>query len=108
MKKRSLILTLGFIFAVIFMVPIKDINAQTTGNSVIRSYSFETNTGVFKADYTKDGRTEYCWCYLVNGKVQYNYTGFAENQNGWWYIVNGKVDFNKNDVMKATVERSWR
>ncbi len=107
MKKRLLILTLGFIFAVIFMVPIKDINAQTTGNSFIRSYSFETNTGVFKADYTKDGRTEYCWCYLVNGKVQYNYTGFAENQNGWWYIVNGKVDFNKNDVMKATVNGDY-
>ena len=44
---------------------------------------YASDNGIIKTSYTKDGKTTIEWCYLVNGKVQYNYYGFAENENGW-------------------------
>ncbi len=40
------------------------------------------------------------WWYVVDGKVQLNYTGVANYSNdyGWWYIKDGKVDFSCNSV----------
>ncbi len=53
------------------------------------------------------------WWYVVNGKVQTDYTGVANYKNdyGWWYIKDGKVDFTANTVAKKQlwlVVCSWR
>lgn len=45
------------------------------------------------------------WCYVVNGSVDYNYTGLGQNENGWWYCKNGKVDFTYNGVVQN--ENGW-
>ena len=64
-----------------------------------------TKNGVCKAAYTENGVTkENVWCYLVDGEVQYDFTGFAENYMGWWYCKNGKVDFSKNDLVYGTID----
>ena len=64
----------------------------------------DSRTGVYKAKYVSGGKSTTEWCYLVNGEVQYNYTGFASNSNGWWYVEKGKVTFKKNDVIKGKVK----
>ncbi len=47
-------------------------------------------------------KNENGWWYILNGKVQFDFTGLANyrNENGWWYIVNGRVDFTHNGVDK--------
>ena len=42
------------------------------------------------------------WYYVVENKVQHDFTGLAnyKNENGWWYIKNGKVDFSVKTVAK--------
>ena len=65
---------------------------------------YASNNGVIKTAYTKDGKTTTEWCYVIDGNVQYDYTGFAENENGWWYVEKGRVTFAKNDVIKGTVK----
>ncbi len=42
------------------------------------------------------------WYYVIDSKVQYDFTGLSnfKNANGWWYIVKGKVDFTHNGVDK--------
>ncbi len=42
------------------------------------------------------------WWYVVEGKVQLDFTGLANyaNANGWWYIRDGMVDFTVNTVAK--------
>ena len=62
-------------------------------------------TGVYKAEYTQDGKTTTEWCYLVDGKVQYNYYGFASNKYGWFYIEKGKVNFNKRGIIRGKVKK---
>ena len=57
----------------------------------------------------------YGWWAVRNGKVDFNYTGFASNQYGWWYAEKGQVTFNKNDILpgiantdpKAAGEDGW-
>ena len=34
------------------------------------------------------------WRMVINGKVDYNYTGIGTNENGTWVLENGKVTFN--------------
>lgn len=70
---------------------------------VNQSVVFASNNDVIKTNYTYNGKTTKEWCYVIDGKVQYDYNGFAQNENGWWYIENGKVTFTKNDVIKGTV-----
>jgi len=36
------------------------------------------------------------WRAIVNGKVDYNYTGLSYNQNGKWYFENGKLTYTYN------------
>ena len=52
---------------------------------------------------------EHGWWYIKDGKVEFDYTGFAKNVNGWWYVENGKVTFAKNDVILGIVnkESGW-
>ncbi len=42
------------------------------------------------------------WYYVLNSKVQYDFTGLADysNASGWWYITNGKVDRSVTTVAK--------
>ena len=50
------------------------------------------------------------WWYIdADGKVDFDYTGFAENKNGWWYCRDGKVQTGLNDVIKGSVngENAW-
>ncbi len=44
------------------------------------------------------------WYYVVESKVQHNFTGLADysNENGWWYIEEGEVDFDAQGVYKNT------
>ena len=34
------------------------------------------------------------WRMIVNGKIDYNYTGIGTNEYGIWYLENGKINFN--------------
>ena len=45
------------------------------------------------------------WYYVVNGQVDYSFTGVAQNENGWWYCKNGKVDFSYTGL--AQNEYGW-
>ena len=85
--------------------------------------AFDKNyTGVAKFGgdwyYVKNGQVQYTdsvekndygWWVIHNGKVNFNFTGFAKNGYGWWYVKNGKVDFSKNEVMKGTIngQTAW-
>ncbi len=42
------------------------------------------------------------WYYILNNKVQYDFTGLANysNASGWWYITNGVVDRSVTTVAK--------
>ena len=33
------------------------------------------------------------WRVVINGEVDYNYTGIGSNENGTWYLENGVLDF---------------
>jgi len=57
-----------------------------------------SQNGVIKAG---DGN----WYYVVDGKIQTDYTGIKNNSNGWWRIVNGKVDFYANGIYQN--EYGW-
>lgn len=108
MKSRKIRMFVLCIAVALFMsvnIPSSASSAETRIQTINYSYSSAEKTGVFRATYKKDGVTEKnVWCYLVKGKVQYKYTGFAENQYGWWYIKNGKVDFSKTDIIKGKVD----
>ena len=30
---------------------------------------------------------------MVNGAINFGYTGLVQNEAGWWYVVNGQLDF---------------
>ena len=50
------------------------------------------------------------WYYVIKGKVNTKFTGFASNKNGWWYVERGKVTFGKNGVIKGKlngIEAWW-
>ena len=34
------------------------------------------------------------WRMIINGKVDYEYTGLGENENGIWYLEEGKITYN--------------
>ncbi len=61
----------------------------------------KTVNGVFK-DTTGALGSASSWYYVLNSKVQYNFTGLADykNASGWWYITNGKVDRSVTTVAK--------
>lgn len=45
------------------------------------------------------------WCYVVDGKVDTSYNGFAKNKNGTWKCTKGKVDFGYNGLAKGS--KGW-
>ena len=49
------------------------------------------------------------WNYVVDGKVQKDFTGVKSNQYGYWYVENGAVNFGKNGFVKAKFnnKNSW-
>ncbi len=57
--------------------------------------------GVYK-DTTGALGSKSDWYYVLNNKVQYNFTGLADysNASGWWYITKGKVDRSYNGLAK--------
>ena len=65
-----------------------------------------------KVDFQFNGfaDNEYGTWYLKDGNVDFNYTGFvsgtAQGDPGWWYVEKGKVAFNKTDILsgKANTE----
>ena len=34
------------------------------------------------------------WRMIINGKIDYNYTGIGTNKNGTWYLEDGKITYN--------------
>ena len=38
------------------------------------------------------------WRMIINGEVDYNYTGIGENENGKWYVKDGTIDFKYNGI----------
>lgn len=45
------------------------------------------------------------WCYVVDGKIDTSFNGFAKNKNGTWKCTKGKVDFGYNGLAKGT--KGW-
>ncbi|GEM_PF-1447208 len=45
------------------------------------------------------------WDYLVNGRIDKNFTGLASNEYGWWYIKDGAVDFDYTGIVNN--EAGW-
>lgn len=42
------------------------------------------------------------WWYIdKNGKVDFNYNGWASNASGRWWILDGKVDFDATEIQKT-------
>ncbi len=68
-----------------------------------RAYIVEGNK--VKADFPKTGREvvkiDNIWRMVIDGKVDYNYTGLGTNKNGTWYLENGKVTFKYTGVAKT-------
>ncbi|MBQ6229675.1 MAG: hypothetical protein IJJ74_00975 [Eubacterium sp.] len=92
-----------YVFSVLFAVTaVLLTSGKTSINKTNYVYAAEskkdTRTGVYKAAYATNGKSTTEWCYLKNGKAQYNYTGFASNSNGWWYVKNGKLDQNYQGI----------
>ena len=56
--------------------------------------------GAVDYKFTGVAQNENGWWYCKNGKVDFNYTGLGQNKNGWWYCKGGKVDFDYNGVVK--------
>ncbi|MCF0230013.1 MAG: hypothetical protein HUJ76_10030, partial [Parasporobacterium sp.] len=48
------------------------------------------------------------WC-IRNGRVDFEYTGFAANDDGEWYCVKGKVKPDTEGLFKGTIrgEKTW-
>ena len=46
---------------------------------------------------TEDGK----WALMEGDKVEKDFTGVAENENGLWYIVDGYVDFDFSGTLEA-------
>ena len=39
------------------------------------------------------------WWYIKEGKVDFDFTGWASNDAGLWYCEKGKVNFEKTEAM---------
>ena len=105
-KKKLLILSAVMMALSLFVLAGTESSSISHANSGVyyAASAKDTRTGVYKEKYTQNGKTTTEWCYLKDGKVQYNYTGFASNDSGWWYVEKGKVTFKKNDIIKGTVK----
>ncbi len=57
-----------------------------------------------QTDYTgiADYKNSYGWWYVDGGKVDFSYTGAAQNVYGWWYVKDGKVDFTYNGTVTVS------
>ena len=86
--------------------------AVTVAASVKNGFVKEGNSWFYYKNNKKSTETTiingtingvHAWYYIVKGKADLNYTGFAKNSNGWWYVEKGKVTFKKNDVIQGTV-----
>ena len=49
---------------------------------------------------------ENAWWYVKDGKVKFDYDGFADNEYGRWRIEKGKVNFSYNDIVYESSQ--WR
>ncbi len=61
---------------------------------------FDKNSVIQDTNKKINGKSD--WWYVIDSKVQENFTGLADysNSNGWWYCEEGKVTFNFNGVEK--------
>ncbi len=72
------------------------IEVNEAGHYLELSYDSSDGTGGSgKTDIVNLNGT---WTYTVDGKADYNYTGFASNAYGKWWVDNGVVYFNVNDI----------
>ena len=66
-----------------------------------------------KVDFEFEGfaNNAYGWWYLQGGKVNFNYTGFAEGtadgKTGWWYVEKGQLTFKKNGLTNGEGRDGW-
>ncbi len=77
----------------------------TRGETVAKNANgwwYIDETGMVDFNANTVAKNQNGWWYILNGKVQFDFTGLAnyKNANGWWYIKNGKVDFTHNGVDK--------
>ena len=52
-------------------------------------------------DTTKMMYINYIWRAVINGKVDYHYTGLAQNGKDIWYFENGNLTYNYNGIVHA-------
>ena len=69
-------------------------NKNTIENNSITTEKVEVTSNKVKAVTKKVELVNNVWRMVINGKVDYSYTGIGENENGTWYVENGEVRFN--------------
>ena len=57
---------------------------------------------VVPKDTTKMICIKSVWRMVVNGKIDYDFTGVAENDNGKWYFENGEITYTYNSEYEDT------
>ena len=60
--------------------------------NTVSSYSTEIKDGLIEIDND--------WKMVVNGKIDYNYTGMGANRNGKWYVENGTITYKYTGVIE--------
>ena len=67
------------------------------------SYIIEKNfvQEIVPKDTTKMMYINYIWRAVINGKVDYHYTGLAQNGKDIWYFENGNLTYNYNGIVHA-------
>ena len=56
--------------------------------------------GMVDFGYTGLVANEYGWWNVQNGSIYFYYTGLAANEYGWWYVAGGKIDFGYTGLVK--------
>ena len=63
---------------------------EVTSNSNVEDSSKNMELLAYQDGLVKIGND---WRVVINGKIDYNYTGIATNQNGTWFVQNGTIKY---------------
>ena len=67
--------------------------------SIIEQNKLKEYTGLIKIDNI--------WRMIINGKIDYNYTGIGTNEYGTWYFENGEINFKYTGSYKDSMNDTW-
>ena len=84
-------------------------NGNTTNNAKVVQLDdgnwYRVVNGAVDYSYTGVASNEYGWFYIRNGALDWGYTGLANNEYGWFYVKNGALDWGYTGV--ANNEYGW-